>query len=46
MEYKRNILGISISINIKAHKWTENKEHRPDGAAAEGGACVSDYLIS
>ena len=25
---------------------SRNKEHRPNGAAAEGGACVSDYFIS
>ena len=25
---------------------SNNQKHRPNGAAAEGGACVSDYLIS
>ena len=37
MECIRNLQGIPINIyDIK----------RPNGAAAEGGACVSDYLIS
>ena len=38
MEYIRNIQGISIDIY--------DQKHRPNGAAAEGGACVSDYFIS
>ena len=36
MEYIRNIQGISIDIY--------DQKHRPNGAAAEGDACVSDYL--
>ena len=35
MEYIRNIQGISIDIY--------DQKHRPNGAAAEGGACVSDH---
>ena len=56
MEYIRNILGISINIHNIKREMSRNKEHRPNGAAseggrrlggaAEGGACVSDDLIS
>ena len=38
MEYIRNIQSISIDIY--------DQKHRPNGAAAEGGACVSvNFLI-
>ena len=41
--YKECIRNIQINIYIYMEN---NQKHRPNGAAAEGGACVSDYLIS
>ena len=46
--YKECITNISIDIydiTINIHKYI-HQTHRPNGAAAEGGACVSDYFIS
>ena len=39
--YSGNIYGIYKEYIRNIHKY---QKHRPNGAAAEGGACVSDYL--
>ena len=46
--YKECITNISIDIydiTINIHQYI-HQTHRPNGAAAEGGACVSDHFIS
>ena len=45
--YKECITNISIDIydiTINIHKYI-HQTHRPNGAAAEGGACVSDGYL-
>ena len=37
MGYIRNIYIYGISINIHGKEMNRNKEHRPNGATAEGG---------